>query len=876
VTWWRRLLTRSRLERQLDREVADHIERQVHDNIRAGLSEEEARRQAVLAFGAIEAVKEECRDARGTRWLLDAARDTRHAVRQMRKHPASVLVAALSLGLSIGAVAAIFSLVDAVLLRPLPVAAPERLVLLAERAGDHDTLSWSMSQFQSFAQSPSLTGVCAFRPRVDFSVTYEGRAEVAAGQLLSGGCYQVLGLKPQVGRLFTDDDERAGDARPVAVISDRFWRRQYGSDPNVVGRPLELRGRVVTIVGVTPPGFLGLEPGRTIEISLPLSLQPLALPIPMLSSPRASTVRWLRLIGRLAPDASRDRATAELRARWAQLVTPPANGAAANRFELLDGAQGLSDLRTQFSHALRLLFGAVGLLLLLACANMASLTLARNQVRAGEVTLRLALGASRGRVVRQLFTESFVLSLIAGGTGLTIAFWASRTIVTLLSRGREPIVLSVGWDARVLVFTMLITLLASVLFGLWPALKASRADLHPDLQAGARIVTDSPATRWNPLIAAQTTLSVVLVIGAGLFARSLAGLYGADVGVDRRQVMLVTIGPGMTGDRNLASRVLGDFSDRLSNAAGVQAVTTAMDLPFSGSSYRAHISVPGLTGSADDQVSFNFVGPRFFETMGVPLLAGRDFLASDDARHPAVGVISRSLAQRYFEGADPIGRHLKSGSTDIEVVGVAKDVPYEGVRSERELVLYRPRRQDGQGAGTFVIRANLPAAALATLIRQTLHDVAPSVPVVSMTTLADQFDGSIASERLLADIAAFFGLMSLLLVAIGMYGTLASSLAQRTREFGVRRALGASDGELARMILVRALTPVSLGLAVGLPAAFVAARLAEAVLFGVTPHDPLTYAAGAGALLLVATLAATIPARSVTRMSVTTALRQTA
>jgi hypothetical protein len=303
-----------------------------------------------------------------------------------------------------------------------------------------------------------------------------------------------------------------------------------------------LKGRAVTIVGVTPPEFLGLEAGRAIEISLPLSLQPWAMPGRLLASP---TVRWLRLIGRLAPNSSRAQAEAELAERWAQVAPPSTGSAGVARFELLDGAQGVSDLRTQLAHPLRLLFGAVGLLLLLACANLASLTLARNQARASEVTLRLALGAGRGRIIRQLFTESLVLSVVAGVAGLTIAYWASRTIVTLLSRGRTPIVLSVGLDARVLGFTVLTTLLAGVLFGLWPALKTSRANLQPNLQDGARTTTGARGQRWNTLVAAQTTLSVVLLIVATLFGRSLAGLYAADVGVDRRQVMLVALGAGM-------------------------------------------------------------------------------------------------------------------------------------------------------------------------------------------------------------------------------------------------------------------------------------------------------------------------------------------
>jgi predicted permease len=868
---------RATLDRQLDREVADHVERQTQDYIRAGMREGEARRRAAILFGAAEAVKEECRDARGTRWLLDAARDMRHAVRQMRKHPAAALVAALSLGLSIGASAAIFSLVDAVLLRPLPVPSPDRLVLLGEQEGDRQILSWGVAHFQSFAQSPALSGVCAFRPRITFSVTRDGQAEVAASQLLSGGCYEILGLRPQLGRLFTDEDDRAGDAGPVAVISDGFWRRQFAADPHVVGRSLELKGHSVTIVGVTPPEFLGLEPGRAVDISLPISLQPWAMPGPLLAEPK---LRWLRLIARLAPNVSRDRAEAELAARWAQLATPSSGAAGASRFALLDGAQGLSDLRAKFARPLRLLFGAVALLLVLACANLASLTLARNQVRAVEVTLRLALGASRGRVVRQLFTESLALSLVAGAAGLTIAFWASRTIVALLSRGRTPIVLSVGWDPRVLAFTILISLLASLLFGLWPALKASRAALQPDLQASARTLAGSRRMRGNTLIAAQTALSIVLVIAAALFVRSLARLYALDVGVNTQHVMLVAVGaglgPGMPGARNVTPSVLSDFYDRLSGTPGIQSVTTAMDLPFGGSaSYQAGVSVPDQPTPPDEVVSYNFVGPRFFETMGIPLPAGRDFQASDDARHPAVGVISQSLALRYFHGANPIGRHLQSNKGEVEVVGVAKDVPYDGVRSEREPVLYRPQRQGWQGASTFAIRAGVPPATLATVVRQALREVAPSVPIVSMTSLADQFDASIATERLLANIAAFFGSMALLLVAIGMYGTLASSLAQRTREFGVRRALGASNGELVRMILARALTPVSLGLAIGMPAALAVTRLAAAVLFGVTPRDPLTYVASAGALPLVAAIAAAVPARSAIRTSVIAALRQT-
>jgi len=871
MTWWRRLVARGRLERELDSELADHVERQIREYMDAGMSEADARGRASLAFGSREAVKEACRDARGTRWIEDAVRDARYAVRSLRKQPVSAVAAALCLGLAIGATTAIFALVDAVLLRPLEVSDPHRLVLLGERAADHETFSWSITQFQSFAQSQMLSGICAFRPRTDFSVAREGQAEVAEGQLLSGGCFNTLGVRPALGRLFDDDDDRHGEARPVAVISYRFWLRHFGGDAHVIGRSLDVRGLAVTIVGVTPAGFDGLEPGRTVDVSLPLSLQPSIGSGRLLSSPR---IRWLRLIGRLSPGITRERATAELEGRWKQLL-PAAATTPANRFMLLDGAQGLNDLRTQFSAPLGLLFAAVGLLLLLACANLASLVLARNRAREHEVALRLALGAGRGRVARQLFTESLVLALLAGGAGFVFASWGSRAIVTLLSRGRMPILLDVGLDARTALFACGCSVLSGVLFGMWPALKASRADLQPDLQAGARTLTRGPASRSRGLIAAQTTLSIVLVVAAVLLARSLARLYRADLGLDKQHVMIVGIGFGLGGGRNPAP-VIDELSARLSETSGVRSVTQMMDLPFGGTSYRAGASVPGHPERADDQVGYNFVGPRFFETMGIPILDGRDFRADDAARSRPVVIISRSLAARFFAGRSPIGEHLQvqEAATPAEIVGVAKDVPYDGVRAEHELVLYRPQRQAPLGAGTFAIRADLPPSVVVEAVRRALRAVAPSVPIVSVMTLDDLFDASIATERLLSNIAAFFGVMALLLVAIGMYGTLASALAERKREFGIRLALGATGGDIVRMIMRGAMLPVVCGLAAGLPSALAGIRLTRSALFGITSTDPATYLMSAGVVLLSAAIAASLPACTAIRNNPISALRE--
>jgi predicted permease len=803
-------------------------------------------------------------------WLEHISQDVRCALRTLRKSPAFTATAVLSLALGIGAASAIFGLVNAVLLRKLPVPVPEELVLFAELAGDNRTLSWSLDQFHSLQQNDALAGLCAFRPRVTFSVTRAGEAELSPGQLVSGNCYEVLRLRAHLGRLLTPDDDAAGDAHPVAVISHQFWRRHFDADPDVVGRTLELRGRSVSIVGVTPPDFYGFEPGRSVDVTVPVSLQPWIFQQRM-----TPTTRWLRVIGRLRSHVSAEQAASELAVRWGTIVGPARPGTPAKRFALLSGAQGLNDLREQFSLPLRLLMAAVGLLLLITCANLASLLLARARVREQELTLRLALGASRGRIVRQLLTESLMLSVLGGAGGLALAASGSQTIVSLLSRGRSPILLDISLDPTLFGFTLGITVATTLVFGLWPAFAATRRDLQSRLRMTTRNVIGSNRRRAQALLTAQTVLSFVLVIAAGLFARSLTRLYAVDLGLDRHQTMVVTLNPdvaGATGGR--ATQILEEFSARLASVPDIRSFTQAMDLPFGGSSYRASTAPEGEPIDNTQVVSFNFVGPRFFETLGIPLISGRDLQRSDDARSRPVAVISQSLASRYFPGRPAVGARLQFGAVVAEIVGVARDVPYEGVRRERELVIYRPFSQGDTGVpGTYVIRTDLPPAALAELVRRTLRELAPGVPVNTMTTLEAQHDGSIATERLLASIAGFFGVMALLLVAVGVYGNLAASVAQRTREFGIRLALGATGGRIVRMILGNALLPVSLGIVIGLPLAFSSARIAQGALFGVTSHDPLTYLSSAVALLLVAVMAATAPSRKAARADAVSALR---
>jgi predicted permease len=872
MRWWKRLQRRDALDVQLDAELRDHLARQTADLIKTGLSEAEARRQAGAMFGALEAIKEECRDARRTRWVEDGVADVIYACRLLRKSPAFGAVAVLSLALAIGANIAVVSLLDVVVLRTLPVPAPRHLVLLAERAPDRQILSWSRTQFRALAESGTLTGLCAFRPQLDLGVGSTAGADVARGQLVSGNCFDVLGVRAALGRMLTKADDEAGEALPAVVISYGFWKRYFGGDRAAVGSMLRLKDRPFTVVGVTPPEFLGLEPGQPLDVTIPLAHAPLVVGGAVAASPN---VRWLRLIGRVRPDVALDQAAADLDRLWRNAPElKSATKGAGNRLEVLPGAHGLNDLRRQFSAPLSILMAGVGLLLLVACANLAALLLARTRSRDHEMRLRIALGAGRGRILRQLLTEACVLSAAGGAAGLGLASSGSRAIVVLLSRGRTAIALPPMIDGWLLIFAFMLTGVTSIAFGVWPALSALRDGSLAS--AAVRTTTRRGRLRAGALIAVQTTVSALLLTGAVLFWRSLAKLYSVDLGFEKQHVLLARIQPGLAGnDRQQTRALYQELFVRLSGAPAVRSASMAMDLPLGGVSATADASIPGEK-ACDDQVNYNFVGPRFFETMGIPIMAGRDFAITDDGRSRRVAIASASLAARCFPSGHAVGKHLDGWSQTVEIVGVAKDIPYAGVRDEKERVLYRPYLQDsGVAAGlTFVVRTDLAAAPAGDLVRSVLRGLAPAVPVSSIWTLEAKVDASIPTERLLAHISAFFGAMALLLVAIGVYGTLAYSIAQRTRELGVRVALGATRGDIARTILAGALAPVGAGLLLGVPLTLAVAGVARQFLYGITSRDPAAYAAAIVALLAAALAAALLPIRQAVRGDPIAALRE--
>jgi predicted permease len=779
------------------------------------------------------------------------------------------VVAVLTLALGIGANTTIFSLADAVLFRTLPVSKPRDLILLRQRGPTGDMFPFTSAAAANLdAGRDVLSGLAAFRPIPDAHVTVNGETELGLMQSVSGNYHQVLGLQAGVGRTLTEQDRD-----PVAVISHRYWQRRFAGDPAVVGRVLEVQGRLFTIVGVTPPGFYGTQPGRHIDVTVALGTQTLKMP------PNA---RWLYLVGRLAPGVSREQALAALRVRWAQLtdVLPPRPPAT---LELDSGAQGLNVLRREFSLPLRILMAAAGMVLLLACANLAGLLIVRSSARQQEIAVRLSLGASRGRVVRQLLTESALLAAAGGVAGLALAYWAADLLPGMMSRGRTSIMLDVTPDARTLAFAALVTTGTILLFGLLPAAAATRPDVQQSLKRGAP-GGDGGRSRWaRAMVATQVALLVLLLTSAGLFMRTLQKLYAVDAGFRQDRVLVVGVSPGPAYRGTGARALYEDLYARFSALPDVRSVSLSMDTPLGGepSMSSTGVSVVGRAPDAEDgpRVYHNLVGPRFFETMGIPILAGRDFEPGDDERAPKCVIVSEGVARHYFPGQDPLGRQILYRKEPASIVGVVKDIRYTSLRADAPLVTYHPYRQDpGAPAGTFLIRtSSVTVEALTPFLQAEIRATAPGLPPPSVVTLGDKVAAGLMEERMLAALSSAFGALAAILAAIGIHGTVALVVARRQREIGIRMALGAVPGRIARMVVRETFWIVAGGLVFGMASALVAAlasrSLLAGVLFEVSPADPLILSSAALAILVIASLAAYLPARRASRIDPVAAVK---
>ena len=834
----------------------------------------------------------------------DLWQDTRYGTRMLRKSPGFTAVAVLSLALGIGANTAIFTLLNSVLLESLPVDQPEQLVLFADTTGEGTSVGDPpKGQWQRFSypvyeylrdRNESLEGLCAFRSgEARLGVRMGGGSgeavQRAQGHLVSGNYFTVLGANSMMGRVLMPEDD-AASARPATVISYRYWKEQCNADPLIVGKSVALNDASFTIVGVTPPEFFGERVRQSPDFWLPLAFQS---QVEMHESALTDqTVYWLNLMGRLKPGVRTEQAQADVNVALQQFLTGQAGAQITDErrkaiqgsyVQLTAGGRGISGLRFRYSEPLRMLMAIVVLVLLIACANVGNLLLSRSASRQTEMSLRLALGASRARVVRQMLTESVVLASIGGAIGLLLARWGVDALVRLVAR-TSPV--DVRPDALVLGFTAAISLLAGVIFGLAPALRASRTDLSTALKAKSSRVGGlklrfglAPA-----LIVSQVALSLVLLVGAGLFARSLLKLEHEDLGFNGENVLLVDIDPRLAGYKpKELSGLYRQLLDRLGTLPGVRSTSIATYSPMSGSGRTSNISVQGYLPEPGDEmdVSNMLIGPSYCQTLGLPLLLGREIGMQDTPASAKVAVVNEAFAKTFFHGENPVGRRFGFGddlkqSGDIEIVGVIGDVKYESAKEKPVPTCYRPILQvQDQGAysSNLEIRTEGDPLGAVSNVRSAIAQVDDKLPIVGLTSFSKQLADSLRQERLIAELVSFFGALALMLACVGLYGVMGHAVARRTNEIGIRMALGAQSHSILWMVLRETLILVLTGICIGVPVALAAGRLVSTQLYGLNAGDPLTLAAAVTLLIAVAALAGYLPARRASRVDPMVALR---
>jgi predicted permease len=832
-------------------------------------------------------------------------KDIRFGLRGLLKRPAFTIVALVILALGIGANTAIFTLINAVVLKPLPVNKPEELVVFNVGPGEgtstyadtdippgrRDRYSYAIYRYLR-EHDPSFQELSAFRSgesrlSVRRSDAPAGEAaQRAQGHLVSGNYFAVLGVNAMQGRVLTNEDD-APAAPPTAVISNGYWQQKLNSDPQVVGKSVLLNGTAFTIVGVMPPQFFGIRVRRSPDFWLPLRFQPeIELRKSYLED---KNVYWLNLVGRLNPGIQLAQAQAAVNVEYRQVLTEQAGSqmdddtrqAIQNAYiSLASGARGLSGLRTFYSEALRMLMVIVALVLLIACANVGNLLLSRAAARQAEISLRQALGASRWRLMRQLLTESLLLAVIGGIAGIILAQWAVSLLVTRVA-ATTP--LDVKPDASILLFTLGISLVSGVLFGIAPAIRATKTDLTSALKEKSAVGRRHRVNLGSVLVVVQVAVSLILLVGAGLFARSLMKLQQEDLGFNRENVLLVSVDSRLAGYKpEDLSAVYRQLYDRLSALPNVQSGTIASYSPMQGTGTNSTITVRGYTPAKNENTSVTDIqiGPNFTETLGVPLLMGRDIGLQDTPNSPKVAVVTQAFAQSYFHDENPIGRRATfdedSDKDDFEIVGVIGDSKYDSAKETPDRIVYRPilQVQDQQTfANVFELRTVGEPLNLSAEVRAAVAQVNDKLPVLNVTSLRLQTDESLKQDKLIAQLVSFFGLLGLLLSCVGLYGIMAHAVVRRTNEIGIRMALGADRRDIVWMVLKESLMLVAIGLLLGIPAAWSAAHLISSQLFGVNPTDPLTLVTAALSLTVVAASAGYLPARRASRVNPLIALR---
>ncbi len=889
MTWFTR--RRQLREQQLDHELRFHIERHIADCIRRGMSPEEARRHARLEFGSVDQAKEECRELHLWSWIEQLWQDLRYAARMLRKSSGFTAVAVLSLALGIGANTAVFSVIDALLLRNLPVRDPGQLVTL--RWSGHYTFTFpDLERFRGLTQV--FSGVAAVLAVDRSNVATQGPGGVVdPGQVkvdvVTGDYFSLLGVVPSVGRALTPDDDRVVGGHPVAVISYDYWERRFARAANVVGRTFSLGATTFTILGVAPRNFVGEWRGRPTEIWIPVAMLAHVMTELPPEPARGGRMNY-RFVARMRPGVSNTQAQAPAQVVLHQLLrdreSSPANAAVAlrQRMELESSAGGYSPQRESLSQPLQILMIVVGLVLLIACANVANLLLARSAGRQREMAVRLAVGARASRIVRQLLTESVLLAMAGGALGLLLAQWGTSAMLKLAASGpmrsqSASLILDLHPDLRVLGFTTALCFLTGILFGLAPAFRAAKVSIAPALLE--RSASARGSRLGELLVISQVALSLVLLTGAILFARTLTNLKAQDLGFDREHLLLIWTAPGQIGRSGpAASSLFEAMEQRISTLPRVRSVSpTVYGMLQGNTNPGAYMTVPGFVpaADADRRAQWSIVGTQFFDTLGLRLLAGRNFTERDIATSPQVAILNQSMARHFFGNESPLGRRFESWGVTKEVIGVVPDAKYESPREDGRRMFYLPYRQQlGRLSQTIclAIRTIGNPVAVAAAAREELRNLDPRLPVIRVETIEQQLDNLLVQERLIAILSALFGALAVLLACLGLYGVMAYSAARRTNEIGIRMALGATRTSVLGMVLGESLWLVVAGIAIGLPATFFAARLVSSRLFGVQANDPIIIAGAAVLMIGVALLAASVPARRASKIDPMIALRQ--
>lgn len=901
----RSLFRRTAAEMELDQELHFHLEQQAEKYMQAGLTREQALRRLRLEFGGLAQIKEDCREARGIAFLETMAQDVRYALRTFGRDPGFTTVVVLTLALGIGANTAIFSLINAALLKMLPVRDPEQLVqfnTINPAIGQNDFFPYPA--FQRFRQkNDAFSGILAFANVNEVDVEVNGQGQVAKGQVVSGDYFSTLGVTAMLGRTIAPQDDQVAGGGAVAVISYSFWRDRLAGDPGIVGKKIVLNNYPFTIIGVTPPEFFGLQPGAPVDVSVPLTMIGQIRPGFAMTGSKFDVLtapfrNWLHIMGRLQPGVTNSAAVARTEPVLREAMDDAAEALAGtpldspeapqiyrqSRLRFTAGGQGMAALRQRFSKPLLVLMAAVGLLLLIACANVANLLLARAQARQREIAARLMLGARRLRLVRQLITESVLLAGAGGVLGMVLAFWASGSLVKLMAHGRSPIVLAVRPDGRVLGFTLLICVLTALLFGLIPALRAVRTDipsgLLPNVHSSAQ--GQGRSRTGKALIALQVAASLVLMVGAGLLVRSLQNLKNFYPGFTTDNLLLFYVNPGTIGYTVAQTDALyRRLVDQIDALPGVRGTSFSMDAPLSGESSNIVPKIEGYKppSGRGTPVGLNIVGPQYFTTLKTPVLLGRDFTAGDNADAPKVAIINKSMARDIYGDISPVGRRISipdwvADTSWYVIIGVVADTKSRDLRDPVIPMLYVPLEQSAVPSGvTFQIRTVTDAARAVPLVLRTVAQADQRLPVVGVRTLNDQLEYSLIEERLVASLAGLFGVLALLLACVGLYGVMAYTVSRKTNEIGIRVALGSGRIQIAGMILREALLMVLAGLTLGIPAAMGAARLMRSQLYGLGPDDPMTMLLAVSLMTVVALLACYFPAKRAVRIDPMQALR---